>query len=1190
MGDLMDDDFGDIYADVEFQASSAINSVSKLDKLYTEPQEGGEGKGEECKYDNNAKQVKARANEENPRLLNSVCEKSSNTEEYVSDSEDDFNIVLNDEDCKGFSVAAERNGNRSGLEEDVDEGACVKNGYDKNGLNPSANGHGGEQRNGVNDSYNSQYQQKLKQFRSLFPNNQVNESVGVASCSSKSVRGAWEDDRYKQHEVSNTSQLPSIRSATNFVASHGGYGFSLPWNRTILDVNIDAFEEKRWRYPGVDISDFFNFGFDEDSWKQYCISLEQLRQQLYLHKRFHNHDFSHLTEASDVRPESGTAPEGIAQAGSSSKFADIGKRLLGLPKGRAIQVEDGSGERQSKMDVRRPRTWDSDVVIQINVQDPGEICSGSSEDKFDHVEDVGLGASTVRNLNVDDTKDDKDCDSSSADESLGDVRSSSMKGFPLPVAESNKMNLAPDNPDKNHKVNAQTSKGIAEATETVEKVEEENGRTICKPDQQLTEIEVSVGDRSHFSLTLSCSESESESSQDTVYNLPEASHRLLSRQSSGAKLLESDASDCKSPKSNVVKKKQDNRQHFSRRRSPIWEGRRQQNRRLHNVSQGKTHPDIDSYAFPMYRDNLSIDKCRQMERLNDFGYHNRHDFSCDQRREFSGIYSDEKFAEVHTQDLHGKYPHLRYNQSFRNEVEPCQRRNWTEENFHERRIWLDDRDGLSKDWDSGERVLSPRGMSSLTYGQSRRFHSKYKNLNDTNIQRRRKRDRIESGKQTNDDVFLLDHKNEDYAMLHKYGRSVMFNSEKESFNEKYEKHVPSVGREAYLRERRDRYGYRPPMNLENSWCMEIEDEHWDLDDHNVSYWPHRESYAANNGRLRNKMSPRSDICDPRLPDRYGQELDSERFRESDFVENYNDYDNVEGDIVYTDDQAYRGWKKYSWKSRVLHQVECESILKQQDNISYRSSGSYENTFRHERFQSNYRSTNGYTASVIQSEGHRYKIFEGETNASFPSRKPHMTYRGEHDRTACRYNSPVGLIYGEGKSSGRRLGAARSMANGKHELMDQKFVKEQKVLRDFSGTQTRRATQCSIAKLDGGKDGKLQDKFPVTARNGDFDIEEGQIVAEELIKEERLEIKSVALKQNMKKRLHCENVNTGNATDKGYDEQRIQDTLAKMERRRQRFQDPIGSKKEPDSVLTDLIADTVGKKQERPARKRQWGGR
>jgi hypothetical protein len=43
--------------------------------------------------------------------------------------------------------------------------------------------------------------------------------------------------------------------------------------RTIFDVDSDSFEEKPWKYPGGDISDFFNFGLNEESWKDYCKQL-----------------------------------------------------------------------------------------------------------------------------------------------------------------------------------------------------------------------------------------------------------------------------------------------------------------------------------------------------------------------------------------------------------------------------------------------------------------------------------------------------------------------------------------------------------------------------------------------------------------------------------------------------------------------------------------------------------------------------------------------------------------------------------------------------------------------------------------------------------------------------------------------------------------------------------------------------
>lgn len=44
-------------------------------------------------------------------------------------------------------------------------------------------------------------------------------------------------------------------------------------SRTIFDVDIDGFEEKPWKYPAVDITDFFNFGLNEESWKDYCKQL-----------------------------------------------------------------------------------------------------------------------------------------------------------------------------------------------------------------------------------------------------------------------------------------------------------------------------------------------------------------------------------------------------------------------------------------------------------------------------------------------------------------------------------------------------------------------------------------------------------------------------------------------------------------------------------------------------------------------------------------------------------------------------------------------------------------------------------------------------------------------------------------------------------------------------------------------------
>lgn len=163
MEDLIDDDFGDIYADVEVQASSAINSISNFAKLYTEPQE----EEEECNNKVTTREVNRSPDEgilkSDLKQLSSICEKSNISEAGGSDSEDDLNIVLNDEDCKGFPVAAERNDCCDGFEEGKDEdddGFCsIKRSHDKNGLHSSANWLGSDHGNGVKGGYNSQYPQ-----------------------------------------------------------------------------------------------------------------------------------------------------------------------------------------------------------------------------------------------------------------------------------------------------------------------------------------------------------------------------------------------------------------------------------------------------------------------------------------------------------------------------------------------------------------------------------------------------------------------------------------------------------------------------------------------------------------------------------------------------------------------------------------------------------------------------------------------------------------------------------------------------------------------------------------------------------------------------------------------------------------------------------------------------------------------
>ncbi|EEC01844.1 pre-mRNA 3'-end-processing factor FIP1, putative [Ixodes scapularis] len=46
---------------------------------------------------------------------------------------------------------------------------------------------------------------------------------------------------------------------------------------SIYEFNIESLEDKPWRKPGADITDYFNYGFNEDTWKIYCDRQRKLR-------------------------------------------------------------------------------------------------------------------------------------------------------------------------------------------------------------------------------------------------------------------------------------------------------------------------------------------------------------------------------------------------------------------------------------------------------------------------------------------------------------------------------------------------------------------------------------------------------------------------------------------------------------------------------------------------------------------------------------------------------------------------------------------------------------------------------------------------------------------------------------------------------------------------------------------------
>ena len=148
-----------------------------------------------------------------------------------------------------------------------------------------------------------------------------------------------------------------------------------------------------------------------------------------------------------------------------------------------------------------------------------------------------------------------------------------------------------------------------------------------------------------------------------------------------------------------------------------------------------------------------------------------------------------------------------------------------------------------------------------------------------------------------------------------------------------------------------------------------------------------------------------------------------------------------------------------------------------------------------------------------------------------------------------------------------------------------FKRQQKQNEGFSNRTMGNNDQNTEASLE---------KLPVRNQDLTSALKEGQISTEEP-KTEVFKVKKYsfdsAQNDSLKGRL-SQKIHTSQKGNCVYDENRILETMAKMEKRRERFKDPILVKKDTDSdsKLEDKKSvEMAESKVQRPARKRKWGG-
>ncbi|KAJ4955327.1 hypothetical protein NE237_012110 [Protea cynaroides] len=1318
----MDDDFGDLYADVELQVSAAINEISGFNQLYIE----NDNKNESSSVDDLVAS-ESRSKKVNPISQEStMCSKDdagrkedlkliengtetldleADGEEKLlvdsgSDSEDDLLIVLNEDDCRKYPVPRDAvTGNRGlteGSDDEDDDFVIVTDANlpsnDRNlldqlqsscdGVEQAALCSGAEKGNGMKSSHLSQY----SQYKYIRPVNSKGNVSGAAVpvYSLLPGKGDWDVNGSNQQMVSNMPHIGSSSSTVSPFVSQRGYDFSLPRYRTILDVNIDRFEWKPWRHPGADITDFFNFDLDEESWKEYCNRLEQFRQQANMLakapesirlNRVYGVEFEQAAVASEaVAGESGQIGD-ATNVSLSFNSADRGGKRLEVPKGRAIQVEGGIGERQPSMDVRRPRNRDSDVVIQIAVHDSGDS-AGSSEQE-DHVDNTVLEISKSRDSEIDDNSDMHDTGGARKDaQSIEPVDESSNR-FGIshvkdhkarrwtrcsqPTAKSNALTLDSDSQvnentydvDMHHR---QKEKGHVLEDEKMIVIEEQTKELVVngipsKADPLLLEAESSLGNQIQCSVSSSYLDGHSKEPNDGTDTL-----KTLERPSShsAAELWESVAIDddnYKDSESNDSDMESGEYKYGSEDPSPNYVKQNCCSRmQLRSGAELKDHRDDDEEATLMSnrKDRFNGD-CPKVGHgthkrwRHHNGIYDREDFSYYRGTEVStGCHSD---RSVDRQARNGCTEKFRgIPQHFEEDMDPFPTRHWDEKDY-----LIDQRTTAeyNKREDYHERGYTKDRIKSISYKKSRSLsgHSSlYKEKARNFLQRRKRDEESRFRKRTLDDEYESEHRCID-ELRQKYGRHVPYNDREPL--KKYDRHIPYIGREIENSGKINRYCCSPHPELDTSWSSAgYDDEFWRHPDHPcTAVDTSREFEIVKERRWQDITSPRNEKSDSRRSDeRYFDHWRRIKHRDSWIDPMCENVYRTEDDTIYLDDDIFKKRRRSSRRSEAFHWDEnnlCSRHQDQDDMYAEEAPSSFKRNKRHERIHVEREPTHhGYLlneqiGSKIIREEIRISEISSHGNSGI-----NIICRVKHEQAALRSRDST-LGGWEGKPSGRCSKAGDVRCNGGHSHMDQMVDYEQTVFGDSDEAHTREAilpyrskvaSRISRSKIEvrqcklkpSTNDKKGLDKHPDTQYHEASDFEEGQ-----LAEPEKKEIGAIEQR-------HVSGSTTGIGDVKGgkgfgceqkgfgvYDNHRILEALVKMEKRRERFKEPIplkesamNSKPEPAPTIETAgvkrrerfkepiplkvpvknpkpepppTVETVDIKQQRPLRKRRWAG-
>ncbi|KAF7837718.1 FIP1[III]-like protein isoform X2 [Senna tora] len=725
----------------------------------------------------------------------------------------------------------------------------------------------------------------------------------------------------------------------------------------------------------------------------------------------------------------------------------------------------------------------------------------------------------------------------------------------------------------------QRSEDTAEASEGEMKAEEGVDFGSCTADLCLIESELSFGDQD-LSLT-SYSDSESENS---VHANNEKKNSPLRRQlvKSATDLQESVPSYHNTSRNNSFYRKPVNVDYYSRNRGPVRQEQRPQRCRHEPGSKmhkyNENHNEVFSNPMSGARELALCDPeffnhGRQKERLRDFDSHKKRSVSYYRETEQSCHYDGEKLVDDMVHTVYTKYSYREGRDSFRENTIRNVRKNWDEREYNfEHRTVMEDNEDSEQDWYHADRGYFTDELSPPSYRVPRELMSRHCSFpaKERDIQRRRMHEKPHFRDRNSDNDQWFNECRPD-LIDKSYRMSTSIEREREVLDNKHEQQFMHFDRELERSSRRGRHCYKPQLDSDSLWSGRMEDECQEYTHHqtsNLQYcrlsYPYSEKNNAydirENGNLRG----------------YGRYKHARDGRGSNWY--YNNIDATEDKdfIIHPAEEFELGRRRYSSPSEVLHWTEGDETLWHKGT--------------HARYESLH---DEIQLDDIQLQQHQLNMPRRRDSDNYIKRSSRIICRDKRGQAKLKCRNSIDLVKGEGKSNGRSSRSRSLMCNGRLVNLDQGITENRTASMGFNKSHMKKAT-----KSESDRDcRKWLQSIPDKGQKG-LDAEESQIVTEEPYLAASMSRGDVSegaalTGDNVKKRMLCNENNSDQENNiGGYDSKKILETLARMEKRRERFKEPMTMKKEAEKSLKlndDLIVDTDETKQHRPARKRRWGG-